>query len=336
MSCKIIKLVPLANLPNKLIDTACKGTSYLSKQKDIDNLDKKIADYDKLIENIREIDKFNNYNNLMSNWKQVKINYRNEQYTKNVGKYTEPLILSPDWNNESIKTINNIWDILYDKNMIQSDHHLFARNILNDAYWIYNNNYKNFEIKYGLQILTKHLKNWGNKTNHNFYPVFNTIETLKRFNISDFSATGLLLTEKRNRMAHSVKKNIDFIKEDINAIEFSKKLKCDIKKGKHIEDMFTIDDLISVFPYDKHYALWLHSMHNAILSIDGGIAFIENYDGNMYEYFDSPIGKKIENHPLVLECGHTGFTFSWCVINLAFIYNNNWILWVKKIHDDII
>lgn len=335
MAFKNIKLISLSHTPERLIKSVHKGSQYQLKQLDLKTISQKLAVTQVLTRNVVEIDNFNESKDLMPNWKQVQVQYRKENYTKNVGKYTEPLLLSKDWNNKMIGIVNDVWEVLYQQDVIQLDHPMFTRKTFDDDEWVYNGNPKEFEQKYDLPFLVHHLKKWSYETDHNFYPLLVTIGTLKRFNVTDYSAIGYLLTTKRNNLANAINDNVKMIKNDIEMVNFFKKLSRDIKKGIPLHIIFPPYDFDRIFPYDKSGAWWMDSMHRVIVEL-GAVEFIKNSNGNIYSYFNSHLGHQISNHPSIEKCGHTGFTFSWCIGNLRVIYKDGWNSWVNQMHSKII
>lgn len=325
---KIVKLKFPSNFPTKLVNNAYKGIPDSLGSQDLNfiGLDRKIGIHHKLNNNVIEIDDFNKSKKLMPNKKQVRVTYRNEDYVRNIGKFTEPLLLSKDWDNKTISIVNNVWEKLYKDGIIVWDHQIFD---CCDE-WMYTGKYEECHKKYDLD-LDNYLKQWRDHSQFNFHPLFDTIKTMKTFNVTDFSATGLILANKRNGLVDNVNYNIETIKRDVERIKFHKTLKTKKAKGIPLDRIFLAFDFESIFPYEPSSAWWLDCLHKAIMEIEGGEEFIKNFNGDIYGYFDSPIGKKISSHPLVEECGHSGMTFLWTIYILNRIYNLGWEAWLKEL-----
>lgn len=78
----------------------------------------------------------------------------------------------------------------------------------------------------------------------------------------------------------------------------------------------------------KAEAKWLTNMHKAIRQTKTR-NYIEYATMNA-EFFGDERGKMLMNHPLVIECGHTGGTLFWSVNELKYIYRNGWQMWLKN------
>ncbi|QKF94455.1 hypothetical protein QKU48_gp0997 [Fadolivirus algeromassiliense] len=331
MATSVIKLVSLAKFPTKQANNVFSGPLYKTKNDHIKSMTNKISIHHEQVKNVREIDNFNASKNLMPSWKQVVVKQRREDYVKTIGNYTQALLLSNQWDNKSINVLNNVWEQLYKRDIVQTNHPLmYGENFTSDE-WIYTGRCDEFESKYNMKFLTPYLEKWRSQTNYNFYPLFNTIRTFKQFNITDYSATGAVLAVKRNEIANNANNNITFIKSDIKLIDFCKKLTTKLDNGKSLNRLFPKYNFYAVMPFDKPAAWWLDSMHLAAQEIEGGVEFIKNYnEGSVFEYFDSLIGKQIQNHPLVDKCGHSGMTFVWTFSNINLIYKNGWTDWIQK------
>lgn len=329
MSFQLVKLVSLSRLPSNQVNGVSTGPVYKFKSEHITSLNDKVANCRMDIKQVRSIDNFNRSNNLMPSWKSVKFQLRQEEYVRNIGKYTEPLLLSKDWNVKTIGVLNNVWKKLYEKNIVQSNHPILTC----DEEWMTTCNYVEGNKRHNLEFLTNQLVYWKTHTHLNFNPLFNAIRTFKQLNVTDFSATGSLLTVNRNTFANMINNNIIEIKNDIVKIEFYKKLKLNVNNEISFNRLFTAYDFESVFPYDKLSASCLDAMHKAATQIEGGVEFIKNSNGSCYTYFDNPIGKQIISHRLVDKCGHSGMTFIWTVSNLCNIYKTGWDSWVNKMYN---
>jgi hypothetical protein len=84
-------------------------------------------------------------------------------------------------------------------------------------------------------------------------------------------------------------------------------------------------DFRSAIPHNKGPALWLENMHKAANEIPEGVSCIKDTPKGDYR---SLTAKELSRHTLVAACGHTGYTFSWTVNNLQYIYNKGWNKWL--------
>lgn len=331
----LIKLKQFVELPTKNINGVVIGTQYKNKAQDVANLTERIVHHHNLIKGVAAIDGFNWSKNRMVDCEQVMAQYRNEPYCENIEQYTEPLLINPVWEAKTLEIVNNVWTTLYNKNIIQSDHPLFIKDdysYINDK-WMYTANHEDFKQIYSLDYIHEHLIKWRQATSLNFYPIFNTIRTLKKFNVADYSATSSLLTIERNDIVGNINNNIKNINRDINVIEYNMKIKTHIDQGKSMRELFPPYNFESVL-LCKESAWYLDSMHKAALEIQGGVEFLKNFDGTN-SYFNHPIGIQITKHPLVEKCGHSDKSFAWTALNLSYIYKNGWNSWTGEFSNNV-
>jgi len=335
---QLLKLKLLSDVPHRSIKLACAGVNYKGKADHIDMINRSVNWNHEHKWQICEIDEFNNNNKLMTSHKQVLVKKRAEETIPVIDKYTEPLTLSQVWDSKSIRLVNKLWEashknklfshpMYHDKsnwaycNNVQE----FTERFYNDKNWICNN-----DSHVDVSLVKKILEEWrDNVTCYNFSVLLNTVQVFYQYNVTDFSATGVLLTERRNRVADSANRLVESIKETIVTMHHKKKVQKKINDGVSLSTIYPPYDFDKLYYHDKFTARSLKNMHKAAFLVSGGREWITE---NGHVYSDDAVANKLLYHPLVDADGHSGGTMSCTVGILKQMYTNGWESFVKKLH----
>jgi len=335
MATQLLKLKKINSFPRRSVIDSFTGVNYYNKSKDLNELTSDIKIYNSTLDKIINIDTFNHNKKLRPNWKQVIVKYRNEPYIHNLDTYLQPLTsLTNEWNDKTISIVNEIWGELYKREIIQG-HHPLLTGIMEE--WMGTGDINRFNYKYNMDYLTKHLSQWKNNSYYNFYPLFSLLVTMKKYNIKDYSATGLILTTYRNRLVDNCNHMIDNINHQADKIKFYKDIKLSMNQGVEIGDMFTPFNFEAVYPYCKVSSWLLNNMYQVVANTVGGIEWVKKYDGKFMSLYnnDDPVVKLILDHPKITENGHSGASLYWTLSNLQEIYTKGWNKWVQELYEHL-
>jgi len=322
MSTHLIKLKNLTKISNSKIQKIREGTEYNFKSEDIYHLNKKVIKCDTIKEKIYAIDQFNMDKKLMPNKKQVMIKRKNESHIPSIGNYTEQLLMLNTWDPKSINLVNELWEISYKNELL--NHPAFR----DDSQWVFTCNIDDFLGKYDNEKIGNVLKKWKNiGTGYNFNPLLTTVKTFSEYNVTDFSSTGKILTEKRNNWAEWFNSNVKEINNDLKIIKSNAKTQDKINNNIPLQILFPPFNFNKVFPFDNFSPQILSNMHTVAGTIIGGREWIRN-DG--YCYSKHPIAIQLLNNPTINADGHSGGSMSYTLNILKRIYNVGWIEWIKQ------
>lgn len=325
MATSLLRLKTLSRVPTKDIKLANNGLSYPNKPMDLKDLNHRVFRHKEMVLNVMSIDTFNNSKKLMPNWKQVMAKYRNEPFFGNIGIYTEPLLLSNDWSSKHVNILNRVWSELYNKNAIDE----FVDNS-DDFFddWVCTSDIEGFKKKYDYgNFLIPYLEQWKFNGPWNFRLLFTALRNFKKFNVTDFSATGSSLVPKRNQLVEGANWQVEMIVKDVERIEFYKTVSNKKSDLRH----FNFDFYGRESSYDGS-GDWLRAMHIAATETLGGIEFIRDYNDDL-SYLEHSTGQAIIQHPRVAEQCDTSWSQGWAIRKLSHIYKNDWNTWRQKNHN---
>lgn len=322
-----INLKSLSNYPAKKVIWAQNGINYKRKEEHLRILQERINGKAHFQLKICSIDDFNKSKKLMPNHKQVLIKKKSEDHIPSIGKYTEPLLMLNSWEIKTVGLVNELWEVLHEDNLF--DHPLFDDN----SEWKYTNNVDYFMKQYNntkIEKIIKILKKWKYDVgSYNFNRLLDTTKLFSKYNVTDFSSTGKLLTEERNCYVDVYNSQIDSIKSDIIKINHFKKIQVQFDNDVPLNRMFPPFDFQKVYPYDLLSMRLLTNMHKVAGMIGGGREWIKE-NGDIYS--SGKISKQLLYHPTINEDGHSGSTMFWTVNTLQEIYKEGWENYIGQIY----
>ena len=207
---RLIKLIELSKRP-KNINKIDKSINYKRKVSICSN----IKGTEKMMmtakSSITKLDTFLKKTGLFVTDKHISVNKRDEKFIQDIDRFTEPLIYDNSWEYDTINIINKMWTVIYHNKLFYDD--LFDNTEANK------NRYAcaSYDVYHQPNDKLRDLMLLWHKTEP-YYSYNKPLETLKIFidyNITDYSATCLILVNKRNTIAKWYNKDINNLKRYI-------------------------------------------------------------------------------------------------------------------------
>lgn len=324
---KIIKLKAFKPLPSLIeINRAANGIDYKNKKADVKLLAQEQNYYNKHVTGLKSIDDFNQRTGRMDiSGQSVILNLRDEPLNKTIDQYTRPLVDFDIQSQKYISIINDTWRALYDTK------HLEKINLDISGSWVYSPTSREYESVFSkTPHIIPYMRKWLSYQNYNFLPLFETLQIYRTYNVTDHSATSSILTKRRNNLATYADEQVKDINDRIKNMEIKNKLAQQLKDGVKLTDLFPEYDFNKLFPDHSLSARSCSSLHQVACEKPEVKAWIklgapdDNYA--MYEY--------VSKHPAIQQMGHSGFSWSWTVQTMRYVYSNDWATVVKNIYVD--
>jgi hypothetical protein len=331
---KFIKLKSIPNYPVEHVARILAGPSYPLKNTHIDNLYHTKKNYDYNLENINTIDTFNSEKKL-SNDNIVTTKFRNEKYVPDISEFTQPLLHNKiSWSSNSVKSLNGFWNVCFRHNiwdhpiLINDDKHynLFPSTFKERHNIKYDYNNEIYKIIYNMNEVEPHC---------NFLFILRTINTFTEYNVTDFSATSVILTNHRNTLVDLCNNNIDTANSEMKKSLFYTNIYDRLSKNEKITDIFPEFNFTSVYPDSQGW--WLDTMHKVVLETEdaknwlASLDFSNNNEVGIFELASTPIGKNIMYHPKIVANGHSGSSMFETIKILNKAYKLGWKKFVKSV-----
>ena len=217
----------------------------------------------------------------------------------------------------ALPIIDSVWDIAQNEPIPRTKWIGSNRN------WIYTSSRKDIPLQF-----SSHLCRWEelfSKERINYYPIFSLIDEfngygvnhlpiLKKVHEALINSVACLKSTERRLEELSLTINTSIFYQDLVDTGISlPKLAGDIKWG----DFSIYDDSLS--------RRSLESMMKAIENTPGAAEWFRT-DGS--KDINSPILRKLSDHPAIEKMGHSGYTMGWTLAQFRDIYQNGWNQWV--------